>query len=166
MNFYVLLCRDNLEWLARATNWAKFTAAASLGVIHKGHVKEALNLMSAYLPKDSTGNSPYAEGGGLYALGLIHANHGGDIIDYLINQLRSNSNQTDTVRHGACLGLGLAAMGTARSDVYELLKTNLLLEDAVAGEAAGLAMGLVMLGTGSAQAIDDMVQVCLNNSFN
>ena len=51
-------------------------------------------------------------------------------------------------------------MGTARSDVYELLKTNLLLEDAVAGEAAGLAMGLVMLGTGSAQAIEDMVQVC------
>ncbi|CAF0923796.1 unnamed protein product [Rotaria sp. Silwood1] len=150
--------RDNLEWLARATNWAKFTAAASLGVIHKGHIKEALNLMSAYLPKDSTGNSPFAEGGGLYALGLIHANHGGDIIDYLINQLRSNSTQTDTVRHGACLGLGLAAMGTARSDVYELLKTNLLLEDAVAGEAAGLAMGLVMLGTGSAQAIEDMVQ--------
>lgn len=53
-------------------------------------------------------------------------------------------------------------MGTARSDVYELLKANLLLEDAVAGEAAGLAMGLVMLGTGSAQAIEDMVQVCLN----
>ena len=91
----MVLSRDNLEWLARATNWAKFTAAASLGVIHKGHIKEALNLMSAYLPKDSTGNSPYAEGGGLYALGLIHANHGGDIIEYLINQLRSNSTQTD-----------------------------------------------------------------------
>lgn len=28
-------CRENLEWLARATNWAKFTATASLGVIHK-----------------------------------------------------------------------------------------------------------------------------------
>jgi hypothetical protein len=27
--------RDNLDWLARATNWAKFTATASLGVIHK-----------------------------------------------------------------------------------------------------------------------------------
>lgn len=56
-------------------------------------------------------------------------------------------------------------MGTARSDVYELLKSNLLLEDAVAGEAAGLAMGLVMLGTGSAQAIDDMVQVCDFNKY-
>lgn len=31
----VSLGRDNLEWLARATNWAKFTATASLGVIHK-----------------------------------------------------------------------------------------------------------------------------------
>ena len=31
----VAVCRDNLEWLARATNWAKFTATASLGVIHK-----------------------------------------------------------------------------------------------------------------------------------
>ena len=34
----------------------------------QGHEKEALNLMSSYLPKDSSG-SPYAEGGGLYALG-------------------------------------------------------------------------------------------------
>jgi len=32
---YIAVNRDNLEWLARATNWAKFTATASLGVIHK-----------------------------------------------------------------------------------------------------------------------------------
>lgn len=32
---FVCPCRENLEWLARATNWAKFTATASLGVIHK-----------------------------------------------------------------------------------------------------------------------------------
>jgi 26S proteasome regulatory subunit N2 len=87
--------RDNIDWLARATNWAKFTVAGSLGVIHKGHIKEALNLMSAYLPKDSAHNSPYSEGGGLYALGLIYANHGGDIIEYLINQLRSTTTQND-----------------------------------------------------------------------
>lgn len=68
--------RDNLEWLARATNWAKFTATASLGVIHKGHEKEALQLMATYLPKDTSPGSAYQEGGGLYALGLIHANHG------------------------------------------------------------------------------------------
>lgn len=35
ITFLFLSSRDNLEWLARATNWAKFTATASLGVIHK-----------------------------------------------------------------------------------------------------------------------------------
>ncbi|XP_068175159.1 26S proteasome non-ATPase regulatory subunit 1 [Antennarius striatus] len=147
--------RENLEWLARATNWAKFTATASLGVIHKGHEKEALQLMATYLPKDTSPGSAYQEGGGLYALGLIHANHGGDIIDYLLNQLKNASN--DIVRHGGALGLGLAALGTATQDVYDLLKSNLYQDDAVTGEAVGLAMGLVMLGSKSAQAIEDMV---------
>mgnify|MGYP000551058018 FL=1 len=26
---------NNLQWLANATNWARFTAVASLGVVHK-----------------------------------------------------------------------------------------------------------------------------------
>jgi len=147
--------RDNLDWLAKATNWAKFTATASLGVIHKGHEKEALNLMSAYLPKDSANNFPYSDGGGLYALGLIHANHGGEIIDYLFTQLKAST--TEPVKHGACLGLGLAAMGTARQDIYEELKNNLYKDDAVTGEAAGIAIGLVMLGTNNVQSLQDML---------
>lgn len=27
--------RENMEWLSRASNWSKFSATASLGVIHK-----------------------------------------------------------------------------------------------------------------------------------
>ena len=147
--------RDNLDWLARAVNWAKFTATASIGVIHKGHEKEALHLMQAYLPRDSGPSTGYTEGGGLYALGLIHANHGTAITDYLLNQLKDAPNEA--TRHGGCLGLGLAAMGTNRQDAYEQLKFNLYQDDAVTGEAAGIAMGLVMLGSKSATAIEDMV---------
>lgn len=44
-------------------------------------------------------------------------------------------------------------------DVYEQLKFNLYQDDAVTGEAAGVAMGLVMLGSKSATAIEDMVAV-------
>ncbi len=55
----------------------------------KGHEKEALNLMSAYLPKDSANSFPFSDGGGLYALGIIHANHGGEIIEYLLTQLKA-----------------------------------------------------------------------------
>ncbi|XP_067617166.1 26S proteasome non-ATPase regulatory subunit 1 [Eurosta solidaginis] len=147
--------RDNLDWLARATNWAKLSATASLGVIHRGHEKDSLGLMQSYLPKETGPSSGYSEGGGLYALGLIHANHGANIIDYLLQQLKDAQNEN--VRHGGCLGLGLAAMGTHRQDLYEQLKFNLYQDDAVTGEAAGIAMGMVMLGSKNAQAIEDMV---------
>ena len=55
-------------------------------MIHRGHEKDSLALMQTYLPKDSVSGTGYAEGGGLYALGLIHANHGGEITDYLIGK--------------------------------------------------------------------------------
>lgn len=62
--------RDNLEWISKATNWSKFSAVASLGVIHKGHEKDAMRILDSYLPKDTgAGTSGYMEGGGLYALG-------------------------------------------------------------------------------------------------
>ncbi|XP_065841251.1 26S proteasome non-ATPase regulatory subunit 1-like [Oscarella lobularis] len=150
--------RDNLEWLGKATNWARFSAIASLGLIHKGHEKESLSIMSTYLPKESGSPSIYSDGGALFALGLIHANHGGKISEYLLNQLKGASNEA--VRHGGCLGLGLAAMGTAEPEIYDQLRMNLYMDDAVTGEAAGLAMGLVMVGSSDPRAIDEMVKYC------
>lgn len=147
--------RDNLEWLARATNWAKLTATASLGVIHRGHEHDALALMESYLPRETGPSSGFSEGGGLYALGLIHANHGAVINDYLLSQLKNATNEM--VRHGGCLGLGLAAMGTQRQDIYAQIRFNLYQDDAATGEAAGLAMGMVMLGSKSEKALKDMV---------
>lgn len=152
--------RENLEWLGRAVNWAKFTATASLGVIHHGHEKDALHLLAPYLPKipaPAAGTTAgYTEGGALYALGLIYANHGLSIIDYLLNHLKEN-HYNEAIRHGACLGLGLAAMGTNRSDIYNQLKFFLYQDDAITGEAAGIAMGLVMLGSNSLTVVTDMV---------
>ena len=40
--------------------------------------QQGRSLMAPYLPPNGA-NSPYSEGGALYALGLIHANHGTDI---------------------------------------------------------------------------------------
>ncbi|CAN0343295.1 unnamed protein product, partial [Phaeothamnion confervicola] len=65
--------RENLDWMGRAASWAKFTATASIGVVHKGHVKESMPLLQPYLPQGGVSASPYSEGGALYALGLIHA---------------------------------------------------------------------------------------------
>ncbi|KAI7851623.1 armadillo-type protein [Circinella umbellata] len=149
--------RQNLEWLSRATNWSKFSATAALGVIHKGQLAQSMNLLSPYLPQDGgNGSSVYSEGGSLYALGLINANTGTGVLDYLKNSLKEA--QSDVIQHGACLGLGVAGMATDNEDIYNELKNTLFSDSAVAGEAAGLAMGLVMLGTAAPEAIEEMLQ--------
>ncbi|KAI5604306.1 hypothetical protein BDE02_01G280100 [Populus trichocarpa] len=141
--------RENLDWLSRATNWAKFSATAGLGVIHRGHLQQGRSLMAPYLPQGGAGGggSPYSEGGALYALGLIHANHGEGIKQFLRESLRSTS--VEVIQHGACLGLGLAALGTADEDIFDDIKSALYTDSAVAGEAAGISMGLLMVGTAS-----------------
>ncbi|KAK8914111.1 hypothetical protein KSP39_PZI024134 [Platanthera zijinensis] len=144
--------RENLEWLSRATNWAKFSATAGLGVIHKGHLKQGRALMAPYLPQTGAagGGSPYSEGGALYALGLIHANHGEGIKQFLRESLQNTG--SEVIQHGACLGLGLAALGTADEEIYEEVKNVLYTDSAVAGEAAGISMGLLMVGNASDRA--------------
>ncbi|KAH6809118.1 26S proteasome regulatory complex [Perilla frutescens var. frutescens] len=144
--------RENLDWLSRATNWAKFSATAGLGVIHRGHLQQGRSLMAPYLPQGGAGGggSPYSEGGALYALGLIHANHGEGIKQFLRESLRSSN--VEVIQHGACLGLGLAALGTADEEIFEDIKNVLYTDSAVAGEAAGISMGLLMVGTASEKA--------------
>uniref|UniRef100_A0A5S6R326 26S proteasome non-ATPase regulatory subunit 1 n=1 Tax=Trichuris muris TaxID=70415 RepID=A0A5S6R326_TRIMR len=149
--------RTNLEWVSKASNWAKFTAVASLGVIHKGHEAEAMRVLDNYLPKESSSSSSgYLEAGGLYALGLIFSNRGStEVIDYLKKQLAASSNTI--MRHGACLGLGLATVGTHRWDVYDALRGVLFYDDAVSGEAAALAMGLVMAGSNNLRCVQELI---------
>ncbi|BGP50648.1 proteasome regulatory particle base subunit [Rhodotorula kratochvilovae] len=155
--------RENLEFLTKASNWSKFTTTAALGVIHKGNLKQGKAILEPYLPAAAgaqdrgAAGSVYSEGGSLYALGLVNANHGGeDIVRYLMETLKGS--QDEVIQHGAALGLGVAAMGSGNEELYDELRTVLFNDSAVAGEAAGYAMGLVMLGTASEKAIDEMLQ--------
>ena len=172
--------RDNLDWLARATAWAKFSATSCLGVIHARHTSSALNLLSPYLPssaglRSTSSASSYSEGGALYALGLIAATGGRDAQlppapggtqavtakAYLLQALQAQG-AGDVVKHGASLGLGLSAMaswdgGEVENEYYEDLKALLYTDSAVASEAAALGMGLIALGSGSERVCDEML---------
>ena len=57
------------------------------------------------------------------------------------------------------LGLGLVAMATKDEGVYKHLKDTLFnnADSAIIGEAAACGMGLVMVGTGDEQAIEEMM---------
>ncbi|KAH7649667.1 PSMD1 protein [Cryptosporidium bovis] len=167
-----LFLRNNLEWLGKATHWSRFSTAASLGVIHMGHIRESFKVLSTCLPAHGNGSSSssdnpnnsgsalggqYSEGGSFYALGLIHANH----VDehkklYLLEQLR-NPQRNEVLQHGACLGLGIMYMGTCNDDLYEELKNVLYMDNAVAGEAAAYAIGMLMFGSGSTRAVNNLI---------
>jgi len=146
--------RDDLAWMRKANNWARFSAVASLGVIHANHTTEAMTLLEPYLPKDNESSSnAYAEGGALYALGLIHASTStptasrATIATYLQAQLRTAlEGNNETLLHGASLGLGLVQFGTMDMTSASLLKEVLYTDSAVAGEASGLGLGLILCG--------------------
>jgi 26S proteasome regulatory subunit N2 len=149
--------RDNLEWLGKAVNWSKFTATAALGVIHRGNLSQSRKLLEPYLPRQSglSSGSIFSQGGALYAYGLIHANHGADALEYLRTQFTSA--EEEVIQHGGALGMGIAGMGTGSEEIFENLKTVLFADSALNGEAVGLAMGLIMLGTGNVKALEVMV---------
>ncbi|OAQ63592.2 26S proteasome regulatory subunit Rpn2 [Pochonia chlamydosporia 170] len=149
--------RDNLEWLGKAVNWSKFTATAALGVIHRGNLSQSRKLLEPYLPRQGglSSGSIFSQGGALYAYGLIHANHGADALDYLKTQF--SQAEEEVVQHGGALGLGIAGMATGNTEIFEKLKEILFQDSALNGEAVGLAMGLIMLGTGNVKALEDMI---------
>lgn len=149
--------RDNLEWLGKAVNWSKFTATAALGVIHRGNLSQSRKLLEPYLPRQGglSSGSIFSQGGALYAYGLIHANHGADALDYLKTQF--GQAEEEVVQHGGALGLGIAGMATGDTEIFEKLKEILFQDSALNGEAVGLSMGLIMLGTGNVKALEDMI---------
>ncbi|KPI39671.1 26S proteasome regulatory subunit rpn2 [Cyphellophora attinorum] len=153
--------RQNLEWLGKAVNWSKFTATAALGVIHQGNVNQVDRLLNPYLPKRSAAgppstSSPYSQGGSLYAYGLVCANHKGKAVEYIRSAFKDATEEV--ILHGGALGLGVAGMASGDESLYDDLKNVLYTDSAINGEAVGLAMGLVMLGSGNTKQLEDMIQ--------
>ena len=126
-----------------------------------------MQLLQPYLPSNpSTGEDGggasavsaeggYAEGGSLYALGLIHGSHSGssaekrkEASDFIRTHLRA-SHANEVISHGAALGVGLTSMGSSDFMIVNELKELLDTDSAVAGEAAGMAIGMVLVGTGA-----------------
>ncbi len=66
------------------------------------------------------------------------------------------------VKHGACLGLGLAGMGAGNEHHYELVnRTMNSLDSAVTGESAGISIGLLLLGRLGEPIAETAITECL-----
>ena len=70
-----------------------------------------------------------------------------------------NSGQNEAIQHGVSLGLGLVAIATNNTEIYDELKQSLYsnADTAIIGEAAGYGMGLVMIGAANQESIQDFM---------
>lgn len=151
--------RRNIEWLEYATNWAKFNAVASIGVVHSRDVENAKKILSEYLPKGdgSVTTNEYTEGGSLYSLGLISSRtYCPETGKYLSSILETVESQT--VIHGASLGLGLCELGRGEKRLVDVLKGILYGDDCVSGPAAGVSIGLIMAGVDYSEETNETIQ--------
>lgn len=151
---------DNFEWVSKASHWANFTSVSSLGVIHRGNHAKAMEILTPYLPNSSPNPKYFAHGGSLYALGLIHYNtKNQEVLNYLLNAIKNPANnQNEAIIHGACLGIGLIGFASNDETLYEEMKNVLFTDSAITGEAAGLAIGLLMAGSKNGNVINDILE--------
>ena len=154
-----MFLRKNMEWLSHANNWSKFVAVSGMGLIHRGRIGDGEKILEAYLPNEDSlqhSRAEYSEGGALYALGLI-----GDpqALQHLINIIEKT--EIEVLLHGALLGLGSLALsesiGLVNEDLINHIKSVLYRDETIAGEAAGLALGLLKKGSMDTALIQDML---------
>ena len=152
--------RYNTDWFIQNRNWAQFTTAAAIGGIHIGHLKDATHILQTFLQDNAP---PHVIGGGIYALGLIYVNYNWDeeIINSVIEKINSTTKKnSDVIQHGACLALGLISMGSRCEQHYQILLDVIKADKPEPGEAAGYALGMVMLGSGDETTINEMIERC------
>lgn len=152
--------RSNLDWLAKAANWHKFSACASQGVVHKGRLGDAFTLLAPYLPREGEATADaYAEGGALFALGLIHANRGAAAAAGV------EANPADVLQAAAAAGGAAGAGAGARAGGAGGRVTAYLLDQLrgtmheVLQHGASLGLGCAGMGTGDATAFASLRDV-------
>jgi len=150
-NFY----RNNTQWFSNGKKWAQFFTIAAVGAIHIGHLSSAQVVLGPFLVK---GTPPYALGGGLFAIGLIYANYSWEnkVIEIMTQAI--STTKSYVVKHGGCLALGLISMGSKNQEHYNIVKSVLFETSPEAGEAAGYALGMIMLGSGYTEDTDAILQ--------
>lgn len=87
--------------------------------------------------------------------------HGDQLSSYLEMKLSTETGahgyEDEVIRHGNCLGLGLCNIATKNEEVYDLIEQVLEQNLYTSGGAAGLALGLIMMGSGSDEKALDML---------
>lgn len=157
-----LLMEDGNKWLYKNKEHGMLSATASLGLILLWDVDGGLTPIDKYLYS----SEDYIKSGALLACGIVNCgvrNECDPALALLSDYVQHNTN---IMRIGAIVGLGLAYVGSNRETVLNLLypvfsdpKSNM----EVIGMAA-LACGMIAVGSANAQVTTTIMQTLMEKS--
>jgi len=157
-----LLTEEGNKWLYKNKEHGMLSAMASLGLLLLWDVDGGLTQVDKYLYS----SEEYIKSGALLACGIVNTcvrNDCDPALALLSDYVKHNSN---IMRIGSILGLGLAYAGSNRKDVLELLQP--VLEDPqsnmeVTGIAA-LSCGLIAVGSCNGEVSSALLTVLMSKS--
>ncbi|KAK6191705.1 hypothetical protein SNE40_003321 [Patella caerulea] len=157
-----LLMEDGNKWFFKNKEHGMLSAAASLGLILLWDVDGGLTQIDKYLYS----SEDYIKAGALLACGIVNSgvrNECDPALALLTDYVMHNSN---VMRIGAIVGLGLAYAGSNRDDVISLIlpvmgdsKSNM----EVIGMAA-LACGMISVGSCNGEVTSTILQTMMERS--
>ncbi|EGR26895.1 proteasome regulatory complex component protein, putative [Ichthyophthirius multifiliis] len=151
---------ENLEWAQKSQLWARFSQVASLGMIYSTCQEDPKKIFKDFLPGNTNPPNFYSNGGSLYGIGLMDVGKKTpELIKYFTEIIKNpQHNNQEAIVHGACLAIGLSGLASEDEQLFEQLKDVMLINNAVTGESAALAIGLIMAGTNNENAITELLK--------
>lgn len=159
---HIDMLKASKDMLRKISEWPRVEAISTLGMLYKYSTANYKNHLKMYLPKENgEAASKSAEGGALYALGLMMANRG--LFNPEVNKYVADifeGDKTPFVQHGSAVGLGLLMMGTADKKLCATMLERLRgTEDATVGEGLAVGLGFLMLGSGDLATCDALLEI-------
>lgn len=152
-----LMMDPNSKWMYRNKEHGMMSAAASLGMIMLWDVAGGLAEIDKYMYADQD----YVRAGAYLGIGMLCSNVR-DPIDPALGVLQEHVvSTTESIRHAAICGLGMAYAGTNNEEVQKVLLPVLVDSDVSADTASltALALGLVYIGSADEDLSMALLQV-------
>lgn len=151
-----LLKKYNMQF-EKMKNWACFSICSSLGnIFSRNSYKEELKELK--IPE----NSSPSQGGELVAQGFSNYCLGTDE-ETKKNLLKSTKSKDGFISHGAFLSLGLQFAFSNDTEIIESCKIGLYSDEALTGEAASLALGMVKANHWDEELAHSLINFCRDN---
>ena len=150
-----VLDKEAPPWVTKVKDRGVMSTVASLGLIHLWNFEECSEAVSEYIELEDG----YAKAGALIAWGLCNSGVWDENDPALALLAEGLTSEVESVKVGACVGLGLAYAGSGREDLAESLN-DIIIDENLAVEVSGnatLALSMIHVSEVDEEVIQTII---------